>query len=188
MESIVFFSQKGKIRNPSKMMIYKLLAEMDFRHFEATGLPITNLEYEAWPWGPVPAKFHKEITKDKNTFLPKDFEEALTIQDTMFENEAGKRFPGFKFIALRRPNLRIFSPRQQEIMEEVAEIYKNATATEASLGSHELGKPWTITVARKGKGAIIDMIDVIELRKPLTKEIVQEMMREKKAFAYNYGE
>ena len=169
-------------------MIYKLLAEMDFRHFEVTGLPITNLEYEAWPWGPVPARFHKEITKGKDTFLPKDFEEALTIQNTVFENEAGKRFSGFKFIALRKPNLRIFSPRQQEIMEEVAEIYKNATATEASLGSHEPGKPWTITVARNGQGAIIDMIDVVELREPLTKEMAQEMIREKRAFTYNYGE
>lgn len=187
LEAIVFFSQKGKIRNPSKMMIFKLLAEIDFRHFEETGLPITNLKHNAYPKGPVADSFFNEITEGKDIVLPKDFEDSVSITKTQFEDENGKLHEGFKFIAKRKPNLDIFSPRQIKIMDDVAFIYKIATATEASKASHEPGKPWTKTVESKGKGAIIDYIEVIPVKKPLTIEIAKEMMRERDALIYNYG-
>lgn len=61
----MFFSQKRKIRNPSKMMMYKLLAQMDFMHFQATGLPILNLDYTAFPWGPFQKLFIMRSPKTK---------------------------------------------------------------------------------------------------------------------------
>jgi uncharacterized phage-associated protein len=185
---MVFFAQNGRIKNPSKMMMYKLIAVLDFRHFQATGLPVTNLRYKADRLGPVPEAFHEEITKNEDLILPKDFEDALTVQDTMFEKENGEKCPGFKYIARRKPNLKVFSPRQQAIMEDIVTMYKDATATEASDASHEPGTPWAITVAKHGKGAIIDLIETLELEKPLTKEMAQERLREREAFIYNYGE
>lgn len=161
---------------------------MDFMHFQATGLPILNLDYTAFPWGPVPETFHNEITKDKDLVLPNDFEGALAIQDTEFENEEGKKFPGFKYIARRKPNLGIFSPFQIDIMEQVVDMYKEATATEASKASHEAGTPWALTVQKYGLGATINLLETLALNKPLTKEIAEEMLRERKALIYNYGE
>lgn len=168
--------------------MYKLLAELDFRHFEATGLPVTNQEYEAYPMGPVPKALDKEITKDKDLILPEDFKSALTIEDTLFENELGKKFRGFKYIAKRDPNLNVFSPRQIDMLNDIAFIYKDSTATEASEASHEPGKPWTITVKRHGVGAMIDIVETTKLDKPLTKDIAKDMMRERQALIHNYGE
>ncbi len=187
-EAMVFFAQKGKLKNPSKMMMYKLLAEVDFRHFQETGLTVTNLRYVAYPKGPVPKSLHEEITKDGDLVLPDDFASALNIQDTYFEDAQGKKHPGFKYIAKREPELKLFSPRQQGIFKEVAEIYRDSTATEASDASHEQGKPWTLTVKKHGQGATIDPIETLELIKPLTKETAKELLREREALIYNYGE
>lgn len=170
------------------MMIYKLLAELDFRHFEATGLPVTNQEYEAYPKGPVPKALDKEITKGKDLVLPEDFSESLKIENTLFKNELGKKFSGFKYIAQRKPNKKVFSPRQQKLLDDIACIYKDSTATEASNASHEPGKPWTITVKMHGIGAMIDILETTKLKKPLTKDIAKEMMRERQALLHNYGE
>jgi hypothetical protein len=170
------------------MMMYKLLAEIDFRHFQETGLPITNLKYEAFPWGPVPKALHDEITKKDDLVLPDDFQDSLSVKDLTFMDEKGNKHKGFIYIPRRKPNLSLFSPRQQRIMESVAFIYRNATPTEASMASHEPDKPWTITVEKKGEGAIIEMIETIRLNKPLTTEIASEKMREREAMIFNYGE
>lgn len=187
LEAMVFFSSRRGVRNPSKMMMYKLLAELDFRHFQQTGLPVTNLEYRAYKWGPLPEKLHQEITKDDSLILPADFAEALKVEKTEFAGDDGKVYEGFKYIARRKPNLKVFSPRQLRLLEEVATIYKTATATEASKASHEPNKPWTITVKMKGEKALIDLLETIELEKPLTKEIARDRLNERKALIYNYG-
>jgi uncharacterized phage-associated protein len=187
LEALVFFSQKKKLRSPSKMMIYKVIAEFDFRHFQETGFTVTDQKYEAFQWGPVPQPFHNEITLKNTIKLPDDFRDSLSIVDTDFENEFGENYRGFKFIAKRKPNLKIFSPRQTRILEEIAEIYKFATATEASKASHEPGKPWTITVKNKGEHSIINLFDTIKLNEPLTIDIVKEKLKEKVALNYNYG-
>ncbi len=187
LEAIVFFSQKKKIRNPSKLMMFKLLAEMDFRHFEETGLPITNLQHNAYPLGPVADSFFKEITKDDDLILPPDFESSLIVEKTRWEDEDGEIHEGFKYIAKRKPNLNIFTPRQVKIMEDVAFMYKTTNATEASKASHEPDKPWTKTVKAKGKGSVIDYLETVPVKKPLTIEIAKEMMKERDALIYNYG-
>ncbi len=188
LEAIVFFTQKKKLKNPSKTMIYKLLAEIDFRHFAETGLPITNLKYEAFKKGPVPRSFHNEITKGKELVFPEDFQDSFDVQSFDFINEKGEKSKGFNIVARRSPDLKIFSPRQIRIMEEVAEIYKTATAKDASKGSHEPGKPWSIAVQKRGEGSIIDLLDDVQLYKSVTKELASEKLKEKEAMIYNYGE
>lgn len=187
LEAMVFFSQKGKIRNPSKMMMFKLLAEMDFRHFQETGLPTTNLQHNAYPKGPVADSFFKEITKDSDLILPSDFESSLIIEKTKFESEDGKIYEGFKYIPKRKPNLKVFTPRQIKILDQVALIYKTSTATEASKASHEPNTAWTKTVKAKGIGAIINPIEVVPLKKPITIDLAKERIRERNALIANYG-
>ena len=187
LEAIVFFSQKGNIKNPSKMMMFKLLAELDFRHFEQTGLPVTNLQYAAYPKGPVAESFQNEITKNNDLILPNDFEDSLMVEKTYFENEFGKKFEGFKYLAKRKPNLKVFTPREIKVLEDVALIYKTSTATEASKASHEPGSPWSKTITTKGEKGIIDIIETVSLKKPLTKEIAKEKIKEREAIMNNYG-
>ena len=170
------------------MMMYKLLAELDFRHFGETGLPVTNLRYVAEKWGPLPDQLHAEITQGEDIVLPDDFSPALFVETIEILSESGMPRKMFKYTAKRKPNLKVFSPRQQRILEEVRDIYRDANPTEASEASHEQGKPWTITVARHGQGAIIDLLETIQLTKPLTREIAEERLRERNALVYNYGE
>jgi hypothetical protein len=170
------------------MMMYKLLAELDFRHFQQTGLPVTNLVYKAHMWGPLPQSFHDEITDGEDLVIPVDFADSISVIRTEFEAEDGKTCQGFKYIPKRQPNLKVFSPRQQQILKDVADIYKTATATEASKASHEPGKPWTITIKTKGELQEIDLVETLELDEPLTKEIARERLRERRAIIHNLGE
>ena len=180
LEAIIFFSKV--VKNPTKMMIYKLLAELDFRHFEEKGYPVTNLEYEAWPLGPVPKELNAELTRKDDVVLPDDFRSALSCEKFEFEDAEGNSKHGFRFRAKRKPDLRVFTPREQRILAEVAEIYRDATATEASKASHEPGKPWSKT----SKGERIDLAKAVKVPKALTEEEAREMMREIGGFHRTY--
>jgi uncharacterized phage-associated protein len=180
LEAIIFFSKE--VRNPTKMMMYKLLAELDFRHFEEKGYPVTDLEYVAWKMGPVPAKLDRELSHNKDVVIPDDFTDSLACEKYEFEKRDGSTAHGFKFRAKRKPDLSVFSPREQRILIEVAEIYRHATATEASKASHEKDKPWIKTP----EGHVIDLVETIKLKAPISKEEAREMMRERAAFHRTY--
>ncbi len=184
-EAMVFFAKN--VKHPTKTMMYKLLAELDFRHFEKTGLPVTNLDYQAWKKGPVPKKLHNEITKGDDLVLPEDIAEALACDKTESIADDGKKLRKFTFLAKRLPNLTLFSPRQQKILKEVAEIYKNVSATIASKASHEPDKPWSKAVKRMGKEDVpIIYSDVASTKTPVTEEEAEEMVKEILAFQHTY--
>lgn len=184
-EAMVFFAKN--VKHPTKTMMYKLLAELDFRHFEQTGLPVTNLDYQAWEKGPVPQKLHCEITKGDDIVLPEDIAKALACDKAEDINDDGKKIRKFTFIAKRLPNLKLFSPRQQKILKEVAEIYKNVSATMASKASHEPDKPWSKAVKRMGKEDVpIIYRDVASAKTPVTEDEADEMIQEILAFNHNY--
>jgi len=188
LEAMIFFAES--VKYPSKMMMYKLLAELDFRHFKATGLPVTNLQYEAWKRGPVPKELHKEISPQKDEIvLPNDFGEGLWVEKVDCDTHDGSKKTMFLFHPRRKPHLNVFSPRQQEILKQVADIYKTATPTEASKASHEPGTPWTITVQKCGdkEGAIIDFLDFLDKKSPVTRDEAREMIEEMRAFQRNYS-
>ncbi|HTR80260.1 MAG TPA: Panacea domain-containing protein [Bacteroidota bacterium] len=184
LEAMVYFA--SALKNPTKMMMYKVLAEFDFRHIEQTGLPVTNLEYEAWEMGPVPRELHNEITKGKELVLPDDFQKSLYADKEEFiDKVTGETKSKFIFHNKRKADLSVFSPRQVKILEQIAEIYKYTTATNASKASHEYDKPWARTVKKKGEGAIIDYTDQITDKTPLNKEEAEEWRRESLAFKKN---
>lgn len=184
-EAMVYFAKH--VKNPTKTMMYKLLAELDFRHFEQTGLPVTNLAYEAWKRGPVPKSLDTEITVDNDVELPADLAEALDCEKGEWDTKDGEKKPRFVFHSKRAPNLKVFSPRQQKILKEVAEIYQYSTASQASQASHEREMPWAKTVKEKGEGAVIDYLDQLTTKSPVSKEEAREMMEEILAFQKTYN-
>jgi uncharacterized phage-associated protein len=188
LEALLYFSKN--LKYPTKMMIFKVLAELDFRHFKETGLPVTNLEYSAWKFGPVPEVLNKEFTDKKNDeiIIPADFSNSLTCVKEDWETKKGEPRKTFKFKAKRKPNLEVFTPRQQKILEDVLIIYKTASPSTASKASHEKNTPWYITVKKKGKeGELIDYFDLLDSNSKITKEEAIEMVREVSAFQYNYS-
>jgi hypothetical protein len=179
-EAIVFFSQN--VRHPNKTMILKLLAELDFRHYKVTGDMVTNLDYYTWDWGPVPRDFFFEISEKEDIRVPVDFKDALDVSKERDE-EGGFEL---RWVAKRKPNLRKFSPRQQQILKEVAEIYRYSTAREASKASHEVRTPWTRTLKTKGAKQLIEPSEVTDA-KPEIKERGTERKQSLKEFIDNYG-
>ena len=50
--AIIYFTKN--VKKPSKVKIFKLLYFLDFKHFQQTGRNVTNLDYFALEFGPVP--------------------------------------------------------------------------------------------------------------------------------------
>ncbi len=184
-ELMVFFARE--LRHPVKTTMWKVLGELDFRHFKETGAPVTFARYRAYPKGPVPHAFHVEITRKEDVEIPEDMRDSLWATKEKYEvdNDPKPRFT-ITFHARRGPDLSIFTPRQQRIMKEVAEIYKNVSARDASRASHEPGMPWTITVERKGEGEFIDYLDLIDKKSKVTRGEAAEKMKEMLAFQHNH--
>ena len=57
--AIIYFAKKTKC--PSLVKMFKLLFFLDFYHFKLTGRSVTNLDYFALPFGPVPTNFYDEV-------------------------------------------------------------------------------------------------------------------------------
>lgn len=187
LEALIYFSKY--LKYPTKMMLYKVLAELDFRHFRETGIPVTNLEYSAWKFGPVPKKLDEELSDRKKdvVIVPPDFSDSLTCIKEEWETEKGDIRKTFKFRAKRKPNLNVFSPRQKDILDNVLTIYKNVKPGTASKASHEKDTPWYITVKKTGKeGNTINYFDLLNSNSKISKEEAVEMIREVSAFQYNY--
>jgi hypothetical protein len=182
---MVFFARE--LKYPAKTTMWKVLGELDFRHFQETGAPVTFVHYKAYPNGPVPHDLHVEITRDLDVVIPDDMRDSLrTTKEVYAVDEDRKPRFTITFHALRSPDLSIFTPRQQRIMKEVADIYKTTSAKDASRASHEPGKPWTVTVARKGEGEFIDYLDLIDKKSKITRGEAAEKMKEMLAFQHNH--
>jgi len=183
-EAIVYFSKN--LKNPSKMMIYKVLAELDYRHFQQTGMPVTYLKFFAWEKGPVPQAFDREITdrENKTIDVPDDFKASLYIDEIIWTNNKGKTL---LWKAKKKPNLDIFTPRQKRLLEEVAFIYKNTTATDASKASHEKDTPWKKTNDLFGEeGHLIDFFKILPKGIKIDDEEIKEKTEEILAFMHNF--
>lgn len=186
LESIIWFSQK--LRSPSKTNIYKVLAELDFQHFNKTGMPVTNLEYEAWEFGPVPASLHREISvkgeKDKLK-IPEDFMEGINWDKEEYIRKDGTPGVTLSFIPKRKPDMSVFTQRQVELLEQIADVYKDTKPSDASQASHQYNKPWK-RVYKKGENNPIDYTDSLDEKSPVTKEEARERMIEIVTFTNNF--
>lgn len=72
--AIIYFVNKA--RNCGKTKLFKLLYFLDFLHFRETGKSVTNLDYSAWNYGPVPVQLFQEFNKP-----PDDLTENISFQD-----------------------------------------------------------------------------------------------------------
>lgn len=183
-EAIIYFSKN--LKNPTKMMIYKVLAELDYRHFQETGMSVTNLDFYAWRKGPVPADFDSEISDRENKAIdvPDDFKTSLYVDEIVWANNKGKTL---LWKAKKKPNLDIFTQRQKDILDNVAFIYKDSTATQASDASHEKDTPWEKTNKLYGEeGHFIDFLKILPKESRIDEEEIKERIEEIFAFTHNF--
>ncbi len=83
--------------------------------------------------------------------------------------------------------MKVFTPREQQILEELVYIYKDATASEMSKISHSKEGPWDVTYhSENGRNAIIDyelaLDDELEVELEEAKELIREHFEAVKNF------
>ena len=164
--------------------MFKLLAKFDFQHFNETGRTVTNLKYFAFKNGPVPKEFYEEI---KTHDVPIDFKDYFAI--IPFRHEGSEKSGGiFRCKDIGKLNLKVFSQRQERILKEIAEIYKEADASLASHISHLEGTPWHKTVKSEGcHNQEINYLKALEDNSKITIEQAQQSLQDESEFLKNYS-
>jgi uncharacterized phage-associated protein len=151
LNAILFFASNTKRLNLGKLS--KLLYSLDFIHFNQMGYPSIGLRYYAFEKGPVPRDFWLEI---RDADLPEDFKGKIAlIRKT---DDFAPNYKEVEICALEKPDLSVFTPREVKILEDLAYVYKEATASDMSEVTHLPKRPWDITIREKGKNQPIDYL------------------------------
>lgn len=134
LHAIVYFTKHTNDCHKTKL--FKLLFFFDFEIYRETGRSVTGQQYFAWKMGPVPTALFDELKSP-----------AEDLKSVVFMRETTQFDPDFtgKHLDLR-PKVdfdpRRFTPRELSHMERLAEIYRDAKASEMSEISHLAGSPW----------------------------------------------
>lgn len=178
LNAILFFAKE--VKHPSRVKMFKLLYFLDFMHFKQTGRPVTNQNYYAWKFGPAPKDLWHELKEGK---VPEDFRPYLSVETYKFD-ENDKQ--GFNFKAKKNPDLAVFTPRERQILEKLAFIFKDATPNQMTEISHLPKQPWDRTIKEKGESALIDYLLALEPDDPISEVEAKEIQREREEMFKNF--
>jgi len=165
--AIIYFSQN--VKYPFKLKIFKLLYFLDFIHFKQAGRPVTDLEYHTYEKGPVPMDFQNEINEDK---LSKEITRCLNIYIEKDDLTGEDKFT--RFIPKIKLNLKVFTKREQKILEELALVFKEAKAEDMSEISHLKKQPWHKTKEEEGLYKKIDFFLALDEDATIDQESAKE--------------
>ena len=180
LNAILYFAKNTKRLNLTKLS--KLLYFLDFTQFKQTGYPSIGLDYYSFERGPVPRDFWLEI---KDGDVPEDFEGKFALIP-----KTDDFTPSYKEIEIRatvKPDLSVFSPREIEILEELADIYRDAKGWEISEVTHLPKQPWDITRKKYGKNKIINYTLGIDEKSDIGLEEATESIKEHFEIVRNFG-
>ena len=172
-EALAYFA--SHTRKAGELKLYKLLFYLDLLNFRRTGIKVTDLNYQAWPLGPVPPKLYHDV-HDPSSALHDHFEitaarqidhtEAVSLdsdEDSVAQLRSGiRRIP-----ASFRPKIayehRYLTRRELKIAELLAEIFYDVDAATMSDVSHKKFGPWRKAIQRaKQSGETRPEIDFLE--------------------------
>lgn len=172
--AVLYFAKNTRYCGKTKLM--KLLYFLDFSHFKQTGKAVTELDYFAWPKGPVPKVFFEEIS---STLAP-DLRKLVTVQ------KIGD-FHQITPLAKQKPDMDYFSPREARLLEEISIIFKDTKANEISDISHLPNHPWDKTLKNKGEQQKIDyFLALDDTKESLPHDIAVERHIERLEIYSNY--
>ena len=146
-DAILYFVRHTNNCGVTKLL--KLLFFLDFTHFQQTGRSVTGQQYRTWRYGPAPSNIWRELKAGAPTFL------SDTVSITSIPNEeTNKTFA--KLRAKKKFDGRYFSKREQQILELLAEIYLDASASDMVEITHLKNSPWDRTLKKSGENTVID--------------------------------
>ncbi len=176
LNALMFFAENTNRNKIGKTKMAKLLFALDFEHFKQTGRFVTGLNYFAFKNGPYPKDFMEAMTE--KTF-PKDLERFVALILKGDTKDDG----GFLFRVKdgKKPDLSLFSPREIEIMENLAEIWRDYKGKDIVQWSHSRGTPWQIVWEKEGrKYQPISYTYALDKDSPITKEEAEQVLREER--------
>ena len=176
--AIRYFCKNTK--NLTETKLYKLLYFLDFLHFKEVGRPVTDLEYFAWDYGPVPTKLFFEIKERK---APKEILLCIIEEKDIETGEKVKT----SFKSFQAPDLNVFSEREIQILEKVAFIFKDAKAKNMTEITHLKNEPWHRTLESKGKNARIDYLLSLDKDAKIDESLAQERLKLSKEMKQLFG-
>ena len=171
LNAVLFFSKNTKHSNVTK--VSKLLYFLDFTHFRQTGYPCIGLNYFAFEKGPVPKDFWLEV---KEGHVPEDFRDKLALLTRVDELDPSRKEIVFR--AKADPDLSIFTPREIEILKDLAFIFEEAKARDISEVSHLPKEPWDTTIKQRGENCPIDYLLAIDEESQVSLEEAEESLKE----------
>jgi len=182
LNAVLFFAKNTKRPNLTKIL--KLLYFLDFTHFKQTGYPSIGLEYYAWEKGPVPKKFWLEV---KNGTVPDDFEGKLAILLIENAEDPLSSRKELLFKAITKPDLTSFTPREIEILEYLADVYRNTPAYLMTEVTHLRNEPWDTTKKTKGLNNPIDYLLCLDEEAEINPDEARESIEEYFEMINNFG-
>lgn len=131
--AIIYFVRKTQRCHTLKL--FKLLNFLDFEHFRLTGHGVTGMTYRAWPNGPAPSELWRELLGPRG-----DLAAAISVMPVKDDitDKTLKRIIKPK----RNFDAHYFSPREMQIMEQLAFIFLEADASDMTRVSHASEMPW----------------------------------------------
>lgn len=171
LNAMIFFASRTNRVNLGKLS--KLLYFLDFMHCNQTGYPSIGLSYYAFEKGPVPRDLWLEI---KDADVPADFKRSIALM-----KRTDDFIPDYKEVevrALAQPDLSVFTPREMKILDNLAFVYRDATAAEMSEVAHLPNQPWDVTIRQKGKNKPIDYILSVGAEPGVSLDYAADTLRE----------
>ena len=170
--TILYFARETSHLNLTKL--FKLLNFFDFEHFSQTGYPAIGLRYETFKNGPVPRQLWLDL---KDGATPEDIGKVISLRVNRHQYGDGHEVE-FRARAGAKPELSIFSPREQRLLENLAFIYKDATASQMSEISHEEERPWRITKDNHGLNKEIDYMLALDGESEISEDEARQLLSE----------
>jgi uncharacterized phage-associated protein len=172
----------SKVKYPTKTKIFKLLFFFDEEHYKQTGLTVTDIDYYAWSFGPVPRKIWFDI---KDGCTPDYMKGKIKLIHSSLDEENGTVKLEFK--SIESPNMSVFTPRQIKILKQLVMIYKDIKPNVISSISHDRNKPWDLTIRTKGEKQKIDLNIALETTDPILKDEAEQLKRERDEMIRNFS-
>jgi hypothetical protein len=123
-----------------------MLYYLDCLHLLRYGRTVTKDKYLKLPLGPVPAEMHEMLSSiqeleslpeaDRAAFANED-ELLLSEYVTIIHEPIGKNYVLTRIASLKNFEPKWFSKSEFEIMEELASLYRNTSASELVRKTHE---------------------------------------------------
>jgi len=130
----------------------------------------------------VPKDFWLEI---RDADVPEDFKGKIgLIRRT---DDFAPNYKEVEIRALEKPDLSVFTQREIKILDDLAFVYKEATASAMSEVTHLPKQPWDITKREKGNNKPIDYLLSIGEESAVSMGDAADTLKEYFEVVHNFG-